>query len=240
MIASSLPIGERGYRRHLVRRLVPLRLPGGPDFVDALRRAWDDGDAILPVDTRLSDRAADRLLSSMRVDDPVEEGDALVVATSGTSGEPKGVVLTHDAMRASATATSARLDVRVDDGGEIHLRGPMLLRAYRDGADPKDADGWFATGDLGTLDPDSGRLQVHGRSTDLIISGGENVWPDAVESVLGEDPDIAEVAVVGRADDEWGQRVVAVVVPRNAARPPTLDRLRASIKERIRPWAAPP
>src|SRR5438067_4529576 len=344
MIASSLPIGERGYRRHLVRRLVPLRLPGGPDFVDALRRAWDDGDAILPVDTRLSDRAADRLLSSMRVDDPVEEGDALVVATSGTSGEPKGVVLTHDAMRASATATSARLgvrdddtwlaclplahvgglsvvtralatgthlvvhdgfdadaveasvrddgvtlvalvatalrrvdaarfrivvlggsapparlppnivttygmtetgsgvvydgrpldgvDVRVDDGGEIHLRGPMLLRAYRDGADPKDADGWFATGDLGTLDPDSGRLHVHGRSTDLIISGGENVWPDAVESVLGEDPDIAEVAVVGRADDEWGQRVVAVVVPRNAARPPTLDRLRAPIKER--------
>ena len=131
------------------------------------------------------------------------------------------------------------VDVRVDDGGEIHLRGPMLLRAYRDGADPKDADGWFATGDLGTLDPDSGRLQVHGRSTDLIISGGENVWPDAVESVLGEDPDIAEVAVVGRADDEWGQRVVAVVVPRNAARPPTLDRLRASIKERIGPWAAP-
>src|SRR5207302_6239924 len=71
---------ERGYRRRLVRRLVPLRLPGGPQFVDALRRAWDDGDAVLPVDTRLAEAAVERLLASMRLDEPVDAGDALVIA----------------------------------------------------------------------------------------------------------------------------------------------------------------
>src|SRR5262245_16763998 len=94
-----------------VRRLVPIDLPGGPDFVDALRRVWDDGDAALPIDRRLPRAAVDSLLDAMRLDDPVEEGDAVVVATSGTTGASKGVVLTHDAVRASATATSARLDV---------------------------------------------------------------------------------------------------------------------------------
>ena len=57
----------------------------------------------------------------------------------------------------------------------------MLLRCYRDGADPKLPDGWFPTGDLGEIEPD-GRLTVHGRRGDLIITGGENVWPEAVEA----------------------------------------------------------
>jgi O-succinylbenzoic acid--CoA ligase len=327
-------------------------MPGGPAFVEALQRAWDDGDAVLPVDPRLPQPAIDRLLTSMRPDEPVEDGDALVVATSGTSGEPKGVVLTHDAIAASAVATSARLsvdpatdrwlaclplahvgglavvtralvtgtplvvhdgfdaaavartaasdgvtlvslvatalrrvdaslfrvvvlggaappddappnavttygmtetgsgvvydgvpldgvDVRISSTGEILLRGPMLLRSYRDGTDPKDADGWFATGDLGEIDDRSGRLQVFGRSRDLIITGGENVWPEPVEAILAELPGVADVAVVGRDDDEWGQRVVAVVVPSDATRLPTIEALRAAVKERIGPWAAP-
>ena len=222
---------------------------------------------------------------------PVEKGDALVIATSGTTGAPKGVVLTHAAVAASAEATSAYLgvdpsadrwlcclplahvgglsvvtralhtgtplevlagfdadavlgaargrgatlvslvptalrrlgdgaaafrrvvlggsatpeevapncvatygmtetgsgvvydglplegvEVRIGEGGEVMLRCPMLLRAYRDGTDPQDADGWLPTGDAGELG-DDGRLVVHGRLTDLVISGGENVWP---------------------------------------------------------------
>jgi acyl-CoA synthetase (AMP-forming)/AMP-acid ligase II len=115
----------------------------------------------------------------------------------------------------------------------------MLLRTYRDGADPKDRDGWFPTGDLGEFDTSARQLRVFGRADDLIISGGENVWPDAVEAVLVEDPDVVEAAVVGRPDDEWGQRVVAVIVAADRNHPPPLDRLRNTVKERIGPWAAP-
>ncbi len=100
-------------------------LPGGPAFVDALRRVWDDGDAALPLDQRLAGAARSELLDAMApgavVDHtgrtrrpagvPVEEGDALVVSTSGTTGRPRGVVLTHAAVTASALATSRRLGV---------------------------------------------------------------------------------------------------------------------------------
>jgi O-succinylbenzoic acid--CoA ligase len=129
------------------------------------------------------------------------------------------------------------VDVRVDPTGAIALRGPMLLRAYRDGVDPKDVDGWLTTGDIGEWD--GRRLVVHGRAGELIISGGENVWPAAVERVLEGVAGVSEVAVVGRPDPEWGERVVAVVVPHDAARPPTLDALRAAVKEQLGAWAAP-
>ena len=80
-------------------------------FVDALRRAWDAGDAVFPLDPRLPPAARQRVLAAARPDEPVEAGDALVVATSGTTGDPKAAVLTHEAVAASARATSARLGV---------------------------------------------------------------------------------------------------------------------------------
>jgi O-succinylbenzoic acid--CoA ligase len=282
------------------------------------------------------------------VDDDAEPGDALVVATSGTDGAPKAVVLTHGAVAASAEATSAALgidpatdrwlaclplshvgglsvvtralhtgtaltvlhrfdveavgqaaaggctrtslvptalaridatawrtilvggqapppdrpanvvatygmtetgsgiaydgvplpgvEVRAEDG-ELLLRAPMLLRCYRDGTDPRRADGWFPTGDLGEVV--DGRIRVHGRRGDLIITGGENVWPAAVERALAGAPGVADVAVVGRPDPEWGQRVVAVVVPSDPADPPSLDALRGHVKGSLPAYAAP-
>ncbi len=128
------------------------------------------------------------------------------------------------------------VDVRIDRSagtsdardGEIHLRGPMLLRAYRDGTDPKDADGWMPTGDLGHW-LDDGRLHVTGRQGDLIITGGENVWPEAVESALRTHPAVADVLVRGSDDPEWGQVVEAMVVPEPGSAP-TLDSLRSHVK----------
>ena len=106
--------------------LVALDLPGGPGFVDALRAVWDTGDAAAPLDPRLPRPARESLLDALRPSRivasdggqhrltgglPVDEGDALVVATSGSSGQPKGVVLTHDALLASAHGTSERLGI---------------------------------------------------------------------------------------------------------------------------------
>ena len=373
--------------------LVALDLPGGIGFVDALRAIWDTGDAAAPLDPRLPSAARQVMLDALRptrivgsdgdqhaIADGigVEEGDALVVTTSGTSGtsgQPKGVVLTHDAIAASADATSARLGVdparhtwlaclplahigglavvtrsivtgtpvvvlpgfdaevveaagrtgrvshvslvatalrRLDpsvfacvllggskapealpanvvttygmtetgsgvvydgwplDGvevafrpvegaetaretrtgsvgvaaaveGEILVRAPMLFRRYRHGDDgrvagPDGAKDWFATGDAGRFDAD-GKLVVSGRIEDVITTGAEKVWPDLVERTLMAHPGVAEVAVWKRSDPEWGERVVAWVVPTDDV--PSLDELRQIVADGIAPWAAP-
>jgi O-succinylbenzoic acid--CoA ligase len=114
----------------------------------------------------------------------------------------------------------------------------MLLRCYRDGDDPRTDDGWLPTGDAGAIGGD-GRLTVVGRRADMIITGGENVWPHAVETVLGAHPDVAEVAVAGEPDPQWGQRVAAWVVPVDSSRPPTLAALRAWVAGRLPSYAAP-
>ncbi len=348
-----------------MRRLVALDMAGGAPFVAAMRRALDAGDAILPVDQRLPAPAKARLLEALRPaavlteagetelagGRPVEEGDAFVVATSGTTGESRGVVLTHQAVVASAQAVSRRLtvdpgrdrwlcclplahvgglavvtralttgtplevqpsfrlaaviaaahrgatlvslvpttcarlgdrtalfrtvvlgggpmprvrppnavatygltetgsgvvydgwpldgvEVRIAPEGEIELRGPMLLRTYRPGDDPKDAEGWFHTGDAGRLSSD-GQLEVFGRMADVIRTGGESVWPVPVEAVLRTHPGVAEVVVLGAPDPEWGERVVAVVEPREAMTP-SLAALRELVRATLGPIAAP-
>ena len=118
------------------------------------------------------------------------------------------------------------LEVRILDAGGLELpagvegsiavRGPTLMRGYledRAGTEAVLREGWLHTGDLGRSD-ECGRLTVLARRADLILSGGENVYPAEVEAVLAAHPALAEVAVVARPDTRWGQVPVAVVVPR--------------------------
>jgi O-succinylbenzoic acid--CoA ligase len=99
--------------------------------------------------------------------------------------------------------------LRIQDG-EIVVQGPVVAPGCAD------EDGWLHTGDLGRID-DEGFLYVEDRLDDLIVSGGENVVPAEVEEVLLRHPDIAEAAVVGRADPEWQEAVAAIVVLRDGA-----------------------
>lgn len=123
------------------------------------------------------------------------------------------------------------VEVAVDAGGRIAVRGPVLCAGYlRSGAlvPVTDADGWFRTADLGRWLPD-GRLEVRGRVDDVIVTGGEKVVAGEVAALVASHPRVAEAAVVGRPDPEWGQRVVAVVVPADPDHPPTLEDLRRHV-----------
>jgi o-succinylbenzoate---CoA ligase len=123
----------------------------------------------------------------------------------------------------------AGVEVRAARWGELLVRGPTLMRGYR--LDPAaslaafEPGGWLRTGDAGEVDSD-GTVRVHGRIADVIVSGGEKIWPAEVEAALMSHPDVAGVLVSASPDREWGQRVVVRVVPRRRSDPPTLDSLR--------------
>lgn len=340
-------------------RLVALDLPPDDAFVVALDEVWSAGDAVLPLDPYAPPAVRDAMSAALGVGGPIDDDVALVIATSGSTGQPKGAQLTRAALDASARATMQRLgtrpddhwlsclpwhhigglqvllrarlmgapltihdrfdvdrfaaetmptltslvptqlqrlldagvdltryrtillggsaapkallrnakaagvhivttygmsetaggcvydgvpldgvDVRVDDEGRIAIRGPMLMSGYR-GQDPQAAlvDGWLTTNDTGELDED-GHLTVHGRLDDVIVSGGENVAATDVADVLRRHPAIADLAVTGIADDEWGQSVIAIVVLRNDTAL-TLDDIRGWASSRL-PRAAVP
>ena len=121
------------------------------------------------------------------------------------------------------------VDLRIGAAGEILVRGPMVA------AKEMAPDGWLHTGDLGRLDG-QGRLHVEGRLKELIVTGGENVAPLEVEQVLLDHPAVADAAVAGRPDEEWGEAIVAFVVPRERIDP---DELRAWCRDRLQPHKVP-
>jgi acyl-CoA synthetase (AMP-forming)/AMP-acid ligase II len=101
--------------------------------------------------------------------------------------------------------------------GAIFVRGPQVAGEYLETGDVTGEDGWFATRDEGLLDAE-GYLFVRGRADDTIIRGGENIAPAEIEAVLLQNPAIADAAVVGIADEEWGHRIAAYVVPQDGTR----------------------
>ncbi len=108
------------------------------------------------------------------------------------------------------------LSVRTGEIGEVVVRSPIVMQGYWNNPEATRStirDGWLHTGDLGLMD-DTGLLYLKDRSKDLIISGGSNVYPREVEDVLLMHPGVAEAAVVGEADAQWGENVVAYIVPK--------------------------
>jgi O-succinylbenzoic acid--CoA ligase len=181
-------------------------------------------------------RALDAVLVGGAATDPAllaraRGAGVAVVTTYGTTETSGGCV--YDGVPLDGVR------VRVDDEG-IALAGPVLALGYR--RDPAGtaaafAGGEFRTRDAGSVGPD-GRLTVTGRLDDVVVTGGVNVAPQAVEGVLREHPDVADAVVFGRPDEEWGQRVVAAVVPAAGA-DPELPALRAWVAGRLGAPSAP-
>ena len=101
-------------------------------------------------------------------------------------------------------------DIRIGDDGRLRVRGPQVMAGYLDGSGI-DPDGWLTTGDLGQIDV-AGCLTILGRADDMLISGGQNVHPQEIESCLAACPGVFDVAITGQPDAVWGDLVVALVV----------------------------
>jgi O-succinylbenzoic acid--CoA ligase len=186
-------------------------------------RAIQLGGAAAPA--RLLQRAAQRSLP--------------IVITYGSTETGSQVVSTPYALRFEAADHGAGLplhgaQVRVT-AGRTEVRGPMLMAGYL-GEPELDGQAWFDTGDLGHIDA-RGRLHVHARRADLIISGGENVDPVEVERALEGCPGVAAAGVFGIADDTWGQTVAAALVV--DAPPPADATLVAHLVARLAPYKRP-
>ena len=169
---------------------------------------------------------------------PLEGRPANAIATYGMTETGSGVVYDGDPL----TGVDIVIDEPGPDGvGEILIDSPTLLRSYRDRpapfvVGPDGTSRWLATGDLGRRTAE-GLLEVRGRAADVIVTGGEKVYPEDVEAVLRRLDSVREVGVGRRSDPEWGERVVAFIVPSGEG--PSLDEVRAVVGEALGRFAAP-
>ncbi len=214
-------LDERGGRRY-PPRLRAVLVGGGPVPVALLEEALAQG---LPVvqtygltetDSQVATLAPSEALAKLGSAGRALFGNELrIVREDGTACEP-------------------------DEPGEITLRGPSVTRGYLNRPEATAAavrDGWLHTGDLGTLDA-AGYLYVLDRRDDLIVSGGENVYPAEVEAVLESHAAVLEAAVFGLPDERWGQAVSAVVRPSDGAAVSEAD-LQAFCRERLAGYKTP-
>lgn len=219
----------------MIQRILDL----GEDFLGAhdlstLRVVATSGSAIpIPVAMRFMDLLGDviyNLYGSTEAAFATVASPEDLRSAPGTAGRPlRGVtvrVLNDDGL------------ARADGGvGRIFVGSSQSFSGYTDGADKARVDGLVATGDVGRFDAD-GRLMIEGRDDDMIISGGENVFPREVEDVIAEFPDVAECAVIGVPDEDFGARLAAFVV---ASEGSTIDSdaVRAHVRDRLARFKVP-
>lgn len=181
-------------------------------------------------------------------------GTWVVQACGQTEGGPGGMLLTHDEVlarpstsgRFPITNTEVRIvdldgvDVEVDEVGEMIMRGETMMKGYwrkPEATAETIRDGWVHTGDLARIDAD-GYITLVDRMKDMIITGGRNVYSAEVENALSAHPHVGEIAILGRPDEDYGERVVAVVTPLDGHEV-TLEELRAFGRERIADYKLP-
>jgi malonyl-CoA/methylmalonyl-CoA synthetase len=170
--------------------------------------------------------------------------ETIMNTTNPYDGErrPGTVGFPYPGQEARVVDVRTRKPLPRGETGEIEVRGPHVFAGYWRRPDATteafDPEGWFRTGDLGEHDAD-GYLRITGRARELIISGGFNVYPREVEEVLATHPGVAEVAVLGLPDADFGEQVAAVVVPRAGAPAPEAQALVDWCKDRLASFKKP-
>jgi acyl-CoA synthetase (AMP-forming)/AMP-acid ligase II len=215
-------------------------LPAGRRLVPTLRTLKGGG---APCPPHLVAAVAERLGAVLAHDYGMTEVPMIAVASPSdppdvlaeTDGRPVpgNRIRLMDPADPDGTLNPARAGLPPDGVGEVQVSGAGVCRGYTDPAATAaafTADGWFRTGDLGRLLP-SGHIEIVGRIKELIIRKGENVGPQEIEGLLGQHPDIAEVAVLGLSDPDRGERICAVVAPRRGHTAPTLAGLTAWLSD---------
>ena len=193
-----------------------------------------------PLPTALIDLFADRGIPLIQSYGTTETAGpatlvplAEAVARAGTSGLP---FFHTDVRIVDASGRPAKAGSK----GEVHVKGPHVASGYwrdREATEQGFDAGWFRTGDEGHMDVD-GYLTIDGRIKETIITGGENVHPAEVESILQTHPHVVDVAVIGVPDDHWGE-IICAVVHSGAAEPPTLADLVSHCADRIAKYKYP-
>ncbi|HRI68630.1 MAG TPA: AMP-binding protein [Polyangium sp.] len=218
---------------HAIRREDVTLISVVPTMLDALLQADRDGDlqrlrlllvggaAASPV---LLEKAADRgllAITTYGLTEACSQVTCQALRASGTLEAGSGRVLPGIELRVVRDAGDP---AATNEVGFIQVRGPNLMRGYWSGPEKpvvpsRTDDGWFATGDMGALD-ETGRLFVHARRTDLIVSGGENVYPAEVEQAFERCAGVKESVVFGVPDERWGQTVTVALVLRDPGSSP--------------------
>lgn len=211
-------------------------------ILDDASLLWGEADALASAPTRGATHAAVVRTQLQRHDltgfskvllggaKPPNALPANVITTWGMTETGSGVVYDGYPLEGVEIAS-------VD--GEIYVRTPTLFRSYRSASrphaiGPDGEDDWFPTGDAGEVT--NGRLSIRGRLGFVINTGGEKLWPEDLESILVSIPEVTDVAVTSSADDEWGERVIVLVVANGS----NLDEtIRSIASDRLGPWAKP-
>jgi len=228
---------------------VPTMLIAMMDHPDAMTRDLSSLRGVLSGGSQVPEALVRRIESTLGVDFTIVYGQtecSPVLTNTFPTDNPEDKGLTvgppvpHTEVRIVDPLT---LDtVPVGASGELWARGYMTMIEYFDKpeatAETLLPDGWLRTGDLATMD-ERGYCRIVGRLKDMIIRGGENLFPAEIEEVLYRHPKVAEAAVVGLPDEKWGEVVTAFVRPSDPGEPPSVAELRAHLRDHLSPQKTP-